>query len=180
MLKADFNEQDRSVINMIFREEKKEYGAMIRLKKNETAKSEKTLRASIVTAEKKRTRRYQKIRKTVKGMIGNERERIKEINQEKKMLRKTIKNQKKGVEHDFLKNLVNQYRSKIIEDLVDTHQDVAAKRVSNEEKKRMKELDKIHKKQMKEQDRLQLRETKKREKEEKKRQRELTKKNRKL
>jgi hypothetical protein len=180
MLKTDLNEQERSVINMILREEKKEYGAMIRLKKKETLKSEKTLKGSIAAADKKRTRRYQKIRKTVKGMIGNERQRIKEINQEKKMLRKTLKNQRKGVEHDFLKNLVNQYRSKIIGDLVDAHQDVAAKRVSNLEKKRIKELDKVHKKQIKERERLHIRETKKREKEEKKLQKELTKKNRKL
>ena len=185
MLKTDLNEQERSVINMVILDEKKEYGSMIRLKKKENAHSEKVLKGSIASAEKKRTRRYTKIRKTVKNMIGNERERIKKINQQKKMLRKTLKDQKQGVEHDYLKNLVNQYRSKIIENLVDSQQHIVSKKISKDEEKRLKALDKVHMKQIKEQEKRikeqeknRQRETKKREQEEKKRQRELTKKKR--
>jgi len=179
MLKTDLNEQERSVIHMTLRDEKKEYSAMIRLKKSENNQSEKILKESINNAEKKRTRRYNKIRKTVKNMIGNERERMKQINQEKKMLRKTLKDQKKGVEHDFLKNLVNKYRSKIVEDLVRGQEHVISKTKSKEEERERRELDKRHKKQMKEQEQMRKRETKKREQEDKKLQRELTKKNRK-
>jgi len=179
MLKTDLNEQERSVIHMTLRDEKKEYGAMIRIKRKENNQSEKILKESITNAEKKRTRRYNKIRKTVKNMIGNERQRMKQINQEKKMLRKTLKDQKRGVEHDFLKNLVNKYRSKIVDDLVNTQQHLVSKTKSKEEERERRELDKRHKKQMKEQEQMRKRETKKREQEEKKRQRELTKKNRK-
>ena len=179
MLKTDLNEQERNVIHMTIRDEKKEYGAIIRLKKNENAQSEKNLKKSIADTEKKRTRRYNKIRKTVKNMIGNERQRMKQINQEKKMLRKTLKDQKKGVEHDFLKNLVNKYRSKIVEDLVRGQEHVISKTKSKEEERVRRELDKHHKKQIKEQDQMRKRETKKREQEEKKHLRELTKKNRK-
>ena len=183
MLKTDLNEQERGVINMIIRDEKKEYAAMIRLKKKENAQSEKVLKGSIASAEKKRTRRYTKIRKTVKNMIGNERQRIRHIHQEKKMLRKTLKDQKQGVEHDYLKNLVNQYRSKIVNDLVNTQQHIVAKKVSKEEEKRLererKTLEKVHMKQIKEQEKKRQQETKKREREDKKQMRELTKKNKK-
>jgi hypothetical protein len=182
MLKTDLNEQERGVIHMVIRDERKEYGAMIRLKKKENAQSEKVLKSSVATAEKKRTRRYNKIRKTVKNMIGSERQRIRNINQEKRMLRRTLKGQKRGVEHDYLKNLVNQYRSKIVEDLVNTHQHIVAKKVSKEEEKRLererKLLERAHIKQIKEQEKNQKRETKKREQEEKKRQKELTRKKR--
>ena len=179
MLKTDLNEQERNVIHMTIRDEKKDYGAMIRLKKSENAQSEKNLKKSIADTEKKRTRRYNKIRKTVKNMIGNERERMKQINQEKKMLRKTLKAQKRGVEHDFLKNLVNKYRSKIVEDLVQGQQQFVSKTKSKEEERVRRELDKHHKKQIKELEQMRKRETKKREQEEKKHLRELTKKNRK-
>ena len=137
------------------------------------------MKKSIADTEKKRTRRYNKIRKTVKNMIGNERERMKQINQEKKMLRKTLKAQKRGVEHDFLKNLVNKYRSKIVEDLVQGQQQFVSKTKSKEEERVRRELDKHHKKQIKELEQMRKRETKKREQEEKKHLRELTKKNRK-
>ena len=179
MLKTDLNEQERSVIHMTLRDEKKEYSAMIRIKRKENTQSEKNLKQEITNTEKKRTRRYNKIRKTVKNMIGNERQRMKQINQEKKMLRKTLKDQKKGVEHDFLKNLVNKYRSKIVEDLVRGQEHVISKTKSKEEERVRRELDKHHKKQIKEQEQLRKRETKKREQEERKRMRELTKKNRK-
>jgi hypothetical protein len=183
MLKTDLNEQERNVIRMTVRDEKKEYGAMIRLKKSENAQSEKNLKQAITNTEKKRTRRYNKIRKTVKNMIGTERGRMKQINQEKKMLRRTLKDQKKGVEHDFLKNLVNKYRSKIVEDLVreqsSRQQHIDTKNKSKEEERERRELDKRHKKQIKEQEQTRKRETKKREQEDKKLQRELTKKNRK-
>jgi len=187
-LKTDLNEQERSVINMIIREEKKEYDVMIRLKKQENAKSEKILKKSISDAEKKKTQRHRKIRKTVKNMIGNERQRIRQLDLEKKMLQKTLKGQR-GIEHDFLKNLVNQYRTKIVEDLVNSQQGIVAKKVSKEEEKRLererKELEKLHMKQIKEQEKKvkeqekkRLQETKKREREEKKREKELTKKKR--
>ena len=179
MLKTDLNEQERSVVNMLIREERKEYSEMIRLKKKENAQSEKILKEAIATTDKKRTRRYNKIRKTVKNMITNERDRIKQINQEKKMLRKTLRDQRLGVEHDFLKNLVNQYRTKIVEGLVNTQQNIATKKISKEEERERKALERAHIKQIKEQEKIRQRETKKREQEEKKRQRELTKKNRK-
>ena len=182
MLKTDLNDQERSVINMIIRDERKEYGAMIRLKKKENAQSEKVLKEAIATTDKKRTRRYKKIHKTVKNMIGNERQRIKLLDQEKKALHKTLRDQKRGVEHDFLKNLVNQYRTKIVEDLVNTQQNIGVK-MNKEQEKRLererKALERVHLKQIKEQEKIRERETKKREREDKKRERELTKKNRK-
>jgi hypothetical protein len=167
LLKTDLNDIERNVVNMTIREERKEYSTMIRLKKRENGKSEKILKDSITKAEKKRTKRYNKIRKTVKRMIGNERARIRDIDKEKKILRKTLRSQRNGVQHDFLKDLVNKYRSKIVEDLVNSQQGYDKKN-SNQELKYMKELEKIHKKQIKQQDALRVRETKKQEREEKK------------
>jgi hypothetical protein len=181
MLKTDLNQQERSVINMVIRDERKEYGAMIRLKNRENAQSQKVLKVAIADTNKKRTRRYNEIRKTVKKVIGKERGQLKDLNKEKKALRKTLRQQKHGVEHDFLKNLVNQYRTRIVEDLVTTQKMVDEKANKEQEKRLEKErkaLEKIHLKQIKEQEKIRQRETKKRELEEKKRERELTKKKR--
>ena len=186
LLKTDLNEQERSVVNRILRDERKEYEGMIRLKKQENAQSEKVLKVSVAAAEKNRTRQIQRVRKTVKNMIGRERENIRNINQERKALQRTLRDQKRGVEHDFLKNLVNKYRAKIVEGLVNNTAVVTDKQLlkqSRDEEKRkereQKALDRVHLKQMKEQEKMRQRETKKREKEEKKRQRDLTKKVRK-
>lgn len=154
MLKTDLNEQERSVIHMVIRDERKEHGAMLRLKKNETMKSEKVLKGSIGSAEKKRTRRYNKIKKTIKNMIGNERERVRDVDKERKMLRKTLRDQKRGVEHDFLKGLVNTYRSKIVEDLVNSHEHIHSNRQQKarekQEEREKKELEKQNIKHQKE------------------------------
>jgi superfamily II DNA or RNA helicase len=91
MLKTDLNQQERSVINMIIRDERKEYGAMIRLKNRENAQSQKVLKVAIADTNKKRTRRYNEIRKTVKKVIGKERGQLKDLNKEKKALRKTLR-----------------------------------------------------------------------------------------
>jgi len=84
LLKTDLNDVERSVVNSTIRDEQKEYGSMIRLKRRETEKAEKVIKTNISNVEKKRTQRYNKVRKTVKNMITNEKQRIREYKQEKK------------------------------------------------------------------------------------------------
>uniref|UniRef100_A0A6C0HSI7 Helicase ATP-binding domain-containing protein n=1 Tax=viral metagenome TaxID=1070528 RepID=A0A6C0HSI7_9ZZZZ len=169
LLKTDLNDVERSVVNSTIRDEQKEYGSMIRLKRRETEKAEKVIKTNISNIEKKRTQRYNKIRKTVKNMITNEKQRIREYKQEKKMLRKTMKSQQKNIKHDFLKGLINKYRSKILEDLVDIDKNNIVKNENKIAEKEEKEKMKVVKKAAKEEERIQKENNKtmkKREKEE--------------
>jgi len=170
LLKTDLNDNERTVVNSAIREEQKEYGSMIRLKRKETLKAEKVIKTNILNVEKKRTQRYNKIRKTIKNMITNEKEKVRQYNQEKKMLNKTMRSQQKEIKHNFLKELLEKYRSRIIEELVNTEKEVVAKnenkilekeekeklkaikQVAKEEEKRQKESNKTKKKREKEED----------------------------
>lgn len=169
LLKTDLNDVERSVVNSTIRDEQKEYGSMIRLKRRETEKAEKVIKTNISNIEKKRTQRYNKIRKTVKNMITNEKQRIREYKQEKKMLRKTMKSQQKNIKHDFLKGLINKYRSRILEDLVDIDKNNIVKNENKIAEKEEKEKMKLVKKAAKEEEKIQKENNKtmkKREKEE--------------
>jgi hypothetical protein len=169
LLKTDLNDVERSVVNSTIRDEQKEYGSMIRLKRRETEKAEKVIKTNISNIEKKRTQRYNKIRKTVKNMITNEKQRIREYKQEKKMLRKTMKSQQKNIKHDFLKGLINKYRSRILEDLVDIDKNNIVKNENKITEKEEKEKMKLVKKAAKEEEKIQKENNKtmkKREKEE--------------
>jgi len=159
MLKSDLNEQERRVVNMTIRDERKEYNDVIKIRRRETAKAQKVLKGAIAETNKKRTRRYNDIRKTLKKTIGAERQQLKSNAKERKALQQTLRKQKRGVDHDYLKNLVNHYRGKIVEDLVDSQQEAIAIQKSKEqykldkerEKEREKErkaLEKIHQKQI--------------------------------
>ena len=169
LLKTDLNDVERSVVNSTIRYEQKEYGSMIRLKRRETEKAEKVIKTNISNIEKKRTQRYNKVRKTVKNMIINEKQRIREYKQEKKMLRKTMKSQQKNIKHDFLKGLINKYRSRILEDLVDIDKNNIVKNENKITEKEEKEKMKLVKKAAKEEEKIQKENNKtmkKREKEE--------------
>jgi hypothetical protein len=155
LLKTDLNDVERSVVNSTIRDEQKEYGSMIRLKRRETEKAEKVIKTNISNVEKKRTQRYNKVRKTVKNMITNEKQRIREYKQEKKMLRKTMKSQQKNIKHDFLKGLINKYRSRILEDLVDIDKNNIVKNENKIAEKEEKEKMKIVKKAAKEEEKIQ-------------------------
>jgi len=177
LLKTDLNDVERRVVLMTIRDEKKEYGAMMRIRRKDAAQSEKILKDSISKTEKKRNQRYNKLRKTMKTMIGKDNQQIREYNRENKMLRKTIRHQKKDFEHDYLKNLVNAYRTKIVNDLVNHPQKIISTKLSKEEKEEKRELKKTEKRLEKEkkeqeklamrQEKLAMRETKKREREQK-------------
>jgi hypothetical protein len=171
LLKTDLNDVERRVVLMTIRDEKKEYGAMMKIRRKDAAQSEKILKESINKSEKKRTNRYNKLRKTMKNMIGKDNKQIKEYNRENKMLRKTIRHQKKDFEHDYLKNLVNAYRTKIVDDLVNNPLNVNALQVAKkEEKDKERELKKLGKqleKGKKEQEKQQEKNRKQREREEK-------------
>lgn len=163
LLKTDLNDVERRVVLMTIRDEKKEYGSMMRLRRKDAASSEKILKESISKTEKNRVQRYNKIRKTMKNMIGKDNKQIKEYNRENKMLRKTIRSQKKDFDHDYLKGLVNRYRSKIVEDLVNNPSKIASTKVSKEEKEEKRELKKTEKrleKDNKEQEKQKIREEK--------------------
>jgi len=173
LLKTDLNNLERSVVNKTIRDERKDYLKMIRLKRKDIAKSEKIIKDDISDVQKRRTKRYNKLRNTIKRMASGEKQRLKQIQQETKMLRKTLKHQKKDIKHDYLKGLVNNYRSKILEDLVDLDKE---KMLAAEEKNKEKEEKKIVKMEMKKQEQEQKKLLKEQEKEAKKAEKEKEKK----
>jgi len=172
LLKTDLNDIERNVVTDTIREEQKEYKSMIRIKRKETLKAEKVIKNNINTTEKKRKERYNKIRKTIKNMIVNEKQKIREYKQNKKMLRKTLSSQKKEIKHDFLKNLLGKYRSKILEELVNTEQEVVVKNENKEMEKTRKNREKEEKKMEKEAQKIEKQKQKEMEKTRKNREKE--------
>jgi hypothetical protein len=191
VLKNSKNESEKSVIRKTIRDEHREFTIMIRNKKKEIANSEKVLKKEINELEKKKNKRFQKVKNTVKNMMTNEKQRIRDFKQEKKMLRKTLRNQKKDIQHHFLKELVNKYRSKILGEFVhnnqvqkDKHiekgeqeqnritrkkekeQNKQTRKQQQEKEKQLKQQEKEKQKQLKEQE-------KKREQQEKEKQKQL-------
>jgi hypothetical protein len=160
MLTKDINELEKSVVRKTIRDEHREFTTMVRMKKKEVADSEKVLKSEITTAEKKRSKRFQRVKNTIKNMVTNEKERIRNFKQEKKMLRKTLKHQQKDIKHDFLKDLVNKYRSKILSDLVDADEGEHHRQIEREEQEQNRNTRK--------QEREQNRQTRKQQQEEQK------------
>ena len=151
MLVNSKNNLERNTINKTIRDERREFNTMIQSKKKEFNESEKVLKTEITETEKKRTKRFQRVKKTIKNMMMNEKQRIRDFKQEKIMLRKTLHSQKKEVQHHFLKELVNKYRSKILEDLVDVDKNEYHNEIDKKEHEQNKQTRKIHQQQIREQ-----------------------------
>jgi len=154
LLKTDLNNTERNVVKMTLREERSLHNKTIKLRKTEVDGAVKVIKADISETEKVKNSKYSNIRKTVKRSHSDEKKHIKKINVEKRKLQKTLRNQKQGVEHDFLIKLVQKYESKIMDQMVD----VSDQAVLREKDKESAKLEKLqHKnmmKQIKEQEKL--------------------------
>ena len=147
-LKEDLSELERSVIKMTIRNERKTQRNLLKLKRKENIIIEKELKDSIRKTEKRRKRKYGNIRKTIKERIAEEKNNEKEIEIEEKELRQALRKQgkhKEDFKHELLNNLVDKYKGKIIDDLVDLDDELYAKQKEKEDKRIAKELDKKRK-----------------------------------
>lgn len=177
LLKHDLNETERSVINMVIRDERKTYRVTMKMKKKENVLSKKLITTDISNVEKDRKKKMAKIRKTYKKAISADAKQKKQIMNVEKRLRKTLSYANaEGIQSDVVKGLVNKYNSKIMDELVDASEESLQKTKDKEEQKaekirlqelakRAKILEREHARDAKKQERERIRETKKREKE---------------
>ena len=176
VLKHDLNETERSVIQMIIRDERKTYRVTMKMKKKETVLSKKLITADISNVEKDRKKKMAKIRKTYKKALSADAKQKKQIMNVEKRLRKTLSYANAdAIQSDVVKGLVNKYQSKIMDDLVDASKETLQKTKDKEEQKaekiRLQELAKRSKilerervRDTKKQEKERIRETKKRDK----------------
>ena len=149
LLKEDLSELERSVIKMTIRDERKTQRNLIKLKRKDNIIIEKELKDSIRKTEKRRKKKYGNIRKTIKARIAEEKYNEKEIEMEEKELRQALRKQgkhKEDFKHEILNNLVDKYRGKIMDDLVDLDDELYAKQKEKEDKRIAKEVEKNRKK----------------------------------
>ena len=149
LLKEDLSELERSVIKMTIRDERKTQRNLIKLKRKDNIVIEKELKESIRKTEKRRKKKYGNIRKTIKARIAEEKYNEKEIEMEEKELRQALRKQgkhKEDFKHELLNNLVDKYRGKIMDDLVDLDDELYAKQKEKEDKRIAKEVEKNRKK----------------------------------
>jgi hypothetical protein len=173
MLKTDLNELERNVIKMTIRDEERSQRVVTRLTQKDFTAMETSLKNSIQKTEKQRKIRYKKVRKTIKAMIVEEKQRDKELKQAEKKLRKTLRQQgeyKEEIKHELIQGLVGKYQTRIKDDLVDLGaQTEAAEREEVErlaEKQRMKDervREKLVEREHKQKERQEIREQKNRE-----------------
>ena len=110
---------------------------------------ENNLKDSIRKTEKRSKKKYGNILKTIKARIAEEKYNEKEIEMEEKELRQALRKQgkhKEDFKHELLNNLVDKYRGKIMDDLVDLDDELYAKQKEKEDKRIAKEVEKNRKK----------------------------------
>ena len=148
LLKEDLSELERSVIKMTINNERKTQRNLLKLKRKENIVIEKDLKDSIHKTEKRRKKKYNNIRKTIKARITEEKHNENEIEKEEKELRQALRkqgNQREEFKTELLVNLVDKYRGKIMDNLVDLDEEKYAKQKEKEDKRIAKELEKKNK-----------------------------------
>jgi hypothetical protein len=184
LLKSELTDTERNVVNMIVRDERKTYTKNLRNKQRSTQKASKVIKEDLKKIEREKAKRRSQVTKKIRGIITDEKRRVREFKRETNKIRKTIHSEKRIMKHDILKELVNKYRSKIMEDLVDVDNDKLESnkdKVQQKENKKMeakkiretrkleRDNEKAEKKKQKEMEKQRARETKRLEKEEEKR-----------
>uniref|UniRef100_A0A6C0JIL8 DOD-type homing endonuclease domain-containing protein n=1 Tax=viral metagenome TaxID=1070528 RepID=A0A6C0JIL8_9ZZZZ len=155
ILKTDLSELERSVINMTLKEEKVVQKSIMKLKKKETAKAEKDIKKSIGDTKKLKKKQIMKIRKTIKATIKDNKKKENQTLKEQKKLRKTMRKEgtmKEEIKHDLLKELVDKYKGKITEDLVN----IGVAEEESEMEKEHRKQDKLREQERKKEEKLRI------------------------
>lgn len=193
LLKTDLTDVERNVVNMVIREERKDYKHTRRVTAKENKHIVKSWKKDISELLKERTKQKKDILKDIKKSLKEEKTQAKTYKKEMKKLRKTMKVTGE-VKHELLKDLVDKYKSKMKDDLVEIkaaeaekerlkqeakeqkkkekEEEKAMKKIAKEEEKTAKKLEKekekVAKKLEKEREKAAIRETKKLAKEQEK------------
>jgi len=148
ILKKDLSELESSVIKMTIVDERKAFKTVMKIKKRDATKTQKDIKKQIKGVEKSKKKRFQQLKKTVKKMANAEKKKEKGIARAEKKLRKTMRKQgemQDEIKHDLLVNLVDKYRSKIMDDLVGVDEELHHKQMEKENARlqKQKEKDKV-------------------------------------
>jgi len=184
--KMNLNELENNVVKMTMKEERATNLKILKIKKKDTKKNEKEYKSLIKVSQKSRKKYIAKIRKTIKKKISNEKKALNAQQRDEKKLRKTMRKQGKvdeDIKNEFIHGLVNKYKAKILEDLVnidevelesknqkeqqkqDRQEEKKRKKAEKEHEKKTKKAEKEHEKQTKKEEKEKIRKTKKEEKE---------------
>jgi hypothetical protein len=176
LLKKDLSELESSVIKTTIIDEKKAFKTVMKIKKNDATKTQKDIKNKIKDAEKSKKKRFQQLKKTVKKMATVEKKKEKGIARAEKKLRKTMRKQgelQEEIKHDLLVNLVDKYRSKIMDDLVVVDSELQHKQMEKEYAQLEKQREKDDARKTRAEEKEKLRKTKKAVKEKEKRDKKL-------
>lgn len=152
LLKDNLNSLEKSVVKVTLRDERKTQKNLMKLKRKDVDTAENELNEKIKKTEKKRRSKFKKIRKTVKNMIDVEKQKESDIKRREKKLRTTLRKQKdfrEEIKDDLLVNIVNKYKPKILEDLVDLDEKILEDeevKLAKKQRAAEREAEKQHKK----------------------------------
>jgi hypothetical protein len=168
VLKKDLSELERGVIKSTLTDDKKDFKKLLKIKNKNLTVSKRDINKNVRSIQQTRKKYITKIQKVMKKKIKEDNKTQKQIDKEEKKLRKTLRKQgdyEDNVQHEVLTKLVDKYRSKMLENMVDYDEDQYAMEQEKEEKKLAKEVDKKKVADAKKLDKERLRQTKKVEKE---------------
>jgi len=168
VLKKDLSELERGVIKSTLVDDKKEFKKLLKIKNKNLTVSKRDINKNVRSIQQTRKKYITKIQKVMKKKIKEDNKTQKQIDKEEKKLRKTLRKEgayEENIQNEVLTNLVDKYRNKMLENLVDYDEELVAKEQEKEEKKHVKEVEKKKVADAKKLEKEKLRQTKKAEKE---------------
>jgi len=145
ILKKDLSGLERSVIKSTVVDDKKEYKNLLKIKRKNLTVSKRDINKNMKSIQQTRKKYVAKIQKVMKKKIMEDRKTQKNIDREEKKLRKTLRKEgeyEEEIKHDVLKVLVDKYRNKALDHLVNYDEEMHEKEVEKEEKKQQKQMEK--------------------------------------
>jgi len=145
ILKKDLSGLERSVIKSTVVDDKKEYKNLLKIKRKNLTVSKRDINKNVKSIQQTRKKYVAKIQKVMKKKIMEDRKTQKNIDREEKKLRKTLRKEgeyEEEIKHDVLKVLVDKYRNKALDHLVNYDEEMHEKEVEKEEKKQQKQMEK--------------------------------------
>ena len=139
--KSQYNDLERNVVRMTIRDRQTEYNQTMKLLKKENSQRENLLQKNISLLNKDREKRYKRVKKTIKRKINENKQKIKEQLQEEKRIRKELRKQadyKEEITNKQIKDMVEIYREKMVDDLNSLDKDMLEKERAKEAEKKRK------------------------------------------
>lgn len=135
------NDLERSVVRMTIKDRQTEHNKTMKLLKKESGQKENQIQKNIVQLKKDREKRFKRIQKTIKRKIQENKQKLNEQLREEKRIRKELRKQadyKEEITNTQIKNIVETYREKMVEDLNSLDENMLEKERAKEAEKQRK------------------------------------------